>query len=183
MLPLLIQLNSLQILQKKSIDAGIPPRNIANNVYLLAKPELRGTTLGIKAGQSRAVCFPDNNPSVVYKFAMNGMGLAANKTEHRIWNMTKKPAFSELGKFLAPVQNSFADHACIVMARADKDSAGLERVSDIVADFIEEFEKTHPDFPYDIEDLHAGNVGRLNGNPVAIDYGWVSHYVYERQRS
>ena len=64
------------------ISIGMPSKNIFRNIAILATPELRGPA--VKVGQTRAIIFPENMPDVVYKYAINGVGISANEAERTI---------------------------------------------------------------------------------------------------
>lgn len=158
----------------KCIKSGMPSKNVIFNAYLISIPELRGEKITIKAGQSRAVMFPDNDESNVYKIATSGLGIVSNKDEKKISDLarTKYPQLKDL---IAIISESLAGGALVVQERA-LPSEKIERLSvnNRVINAFDDFLKSNPSFPYDFRDIHYDNIGKSSNSPlgwVAIDYG------------
>jgi hypothetical protein len=159
------------------IKDGMPSKNIIRNIYLIATPEFRGSKVQIHAGQSRLVCFPDNDAEHVYKFATNGFGISSNKVEHHISKLAEKQ-YPEMKDFIAMIVHAYGnDTSCIVQERAE--SSTLAERKHAINKFLRKLEdwyKANPKFPVEIADIHYDNIGKSarTGDWVMLDYGYLN---------
>ena len=174
-------INDLSKFIDKCIYNGIPSKYIAYNAYLISDESIHGSDSSKNEknpswGQSRVVFFPDE--SKVYKIALNGMGVDANKVENKITDILKSDKKSL--KYIAPIFNSYNDS---VIISAEKVDARKGLVSDNDAEAVanklnDALEKLNMKSTR-IYDIHADNCGirRSDGsNQICIiDYGWMGY--------
>lgn len=156
-----------------SIKSGMPPKNVIYNIYLISTPELRGEKISIKAGQSRAVIFPDNDERVVYKCATNGFGIQSNRVEKSVTDLSISK-FKELQKYIALTTEMYQSGALVVQERVLPTDLSERKASyKAFAAQLKSWIIAHPDFTYNIGDIHYDNIGKsIRTNEwVAIDYG------------
>lgn len=164
----------LALFVEKSIESGVPPRYIIENTCAIADPKLTGTTIEVKAGQTRAVLFPDGL-NYVYKVAINGVGLTANKNEYVV---TRK--MNDEGKRLIAETDELIRSG--IIAKQQKCAVGktptIGDMNSVTGDLMD-YVKTHPEFPYNIIDLHDVNIGYDESKDrwVALDYGYICRRV------
>ena len=158
------------------IKSGMPAKNVIINTYLITTPELHGETITMKNGNSRAVMFPENEPNIVYKVALSGFGLAANRAERRISILAEKQEFNELMDLIAPTNREITTDTVISQERAvptteEERKANLRQYLVKLIGFLND----HKDFPYNIGDIHDDNIGkRKDGTWIAVDYGMTA---------
>ena len=159
------------------IKAGIPHNHVARNTYLIADKKLRKSSdINDPArGQSRMVLLPEDE-SIVYKVALNVLGISDNSKENKIFEVIANGGFDDcVAKSL-----SITNNKCIeTMERAStidvmdikihqKEFNELDSRLSLMKDKIN----------VTINDLHAGNFGRLENHGitkfVVIDYGQTS---------
>ena len=154
-----------------SINAGIPSKYIARNAWLISDTSIKGSNTDVNApiwGQTRVIFFPDKTPNVVYKIALSGAGVHANKNEELVsQTMTK---WGEAHR-IAKTTGSYVNQTVVVADRVDTSSTiDQNSLRDIVYEF-KQLEAKHGS-PFHITDLHKGNFGRdAGGNWIVIDYG------------
>lgn len=167
------------------IKAGFPPKFIANNCYLISSSSIKGD--GSKGnmenpiwGQSRLVFFPPNSTSnngpIVLKIALSGWGVRANKSESSITQKFLSADKTEGMEIIAPVLATTKSSSVIsaekVLVKDEKEVTKNE--IDLVVSKLNQFTAKHQ-IPLDISgDIHEGNVGYRNGQPLATDYGMAS---------
>lgn len=158
------------------IKSGMPAKNIIINTYLITTPELHGETITMKNGNSRVVMFPENEPNIVYKVALSGFGLAANRAERRISILAEKKEFNELIDLIAPTYREITTDTVISQERAvptteEERQANLEQYLVKLHGFL----NNHKEFPYNIGDIYDDNIGkRKDGTWIAVDYGMTA---------
>ncbi len=157
------------------IKAGIPHNHVARNTYLLADEKLRRSSdINDPArGQSRMVLLPEDE-SIVYKIALNPLGISDNNRENQTYNIALKGGFSNC---FAASKELYTNKCIQTMERVStkwtdnhknnfsRDKVRLNDNLNIMKDKI----------GLVINDLHDGNFGYVNkdGNErlVVIDYG------------
>lgn len=161
---------------QKCMDAGIPGKYIMWNGYKISSPKLKGSGKNGSEtspiwGQSRFVFFPDDNPQIVYKIAYNPWGLRANKSETMVTDKVKETGYTE--DIIAKVVNHTQNDHVISIERADnQDTPSYSVISDVKGR-LENFCRSNK-LPISlIADIHTGNVRKIKGKWVAIDYGDV----------
>lgn len=174
-------INDLSKFIDKCIYNGIPSKYIAYNAYLISDESIHGKDSSKNEknpswGQSRVVFFPDE--SKVYKIALNGMGVDANKVENKITDILKSD--KKLLKYITPIFNSYNDS---VIVSAEKVDARKGLVSDNDAEAVarklnDALEKLNMK-SISVSDIHTENCGirRSDGsNQVCIiDYGSIGY--------
>lgn len=161
---------------QKCMDSGIPGKYIMWNGYKISSPKLKGSGKNGSEtspiwGQSRFVFFPDDNPQVMYKVAYNPWGLRANKSETMVTDKVKETGYTEdiIAKVVSHTQN---DHVISIERADNQDTPSISVISN-VKDKLENFCRSQK-LPISlIADIHTGNVRKINGKWVAIDYGDV----------
>lgn len=164
---------------KLGINSGMTASNLIFNLYLISDASIRGNDIEIKAGQTRAVFFPDNNPDHVYKFALNGVGLASNRFEEKYTALTSK--YPDLDNFIALITNVYEGGYGVEQERAEE-SEKSDRISGI-NDFLTAWEKwnrENPEVPISPTDVHYDNIGwsKRTNDWVALDYG-MNDFAYK----
>lgn len=178
---------------RSCVDNGVPPKYIAYNSWLISNKTLRGDNKNYRPirGQSRIVLFPED-PSVVYKIAMSGFGIASNNNETHVTNIVKhKP---EIKKYFALILDNYSDGAVVKQERSvnhlkfksdDHDIIHMRNQSinelsnrglptNAVKDQLDIIQRElNLKHPIDLQDLHAANVSldTNRGNIVLYDYG------------
>lgn len=177
-------IKSVALLDKfvhECLTAGIPPKYIAYNTWLVANKCIRGNSDKYKlvSGQTRFILFPPNN-KVVYKVAMSGRGVSANKSEVDYSKM-----FIDMGRvdLIAPILKAFENNAIVAMQKIKGDDQGnLEcqkwaaRANKAISDYEKQ---TGRHLNVEIGDQHAGNCKYDPDTKLvrSIDYG-ASKRVY-----
>jgi hypothetical protein len=158
------------------IKAGIPHNQIARNAYLIADVKLRiSSNINDPArGQSRMVLLPEDE-SIIYKIALNPLGISDNSKENKIFETLSNNGFSDC--FTKPL--SITDNKCIsTIERAlsvDKESDEYFRKERVQLD--DNLKVIKNKINLEIHDLHKGNFGYVKKNGknklVVIDYGQI----------
>ena len=161
---------------KLCIESGVPPKYLRTNLYFLLTEDIVGnqTQNAPIWGQTRAVFIPQNQ-DVVYKVALSGSGIAANKTEYIISRKLEKTPVNEC---IALTGDQYESYAIIEQEKCPNDGAS-EAHRDLYARKLKEKIKNelqNINFPLRIDsDIHCNNIGfskRVN-DWVTIDYGWA----------
>lgn len=161
---------------KLCIESGIPPKYLRTNLYFLLTEDIVGnqTQNAPIWGQTRAVFIPQNQ-DVVYKVALSGSGVVANKTEYIV---SKKLEKTPVNTCIALTEDQYESYAIIEQEKCPSDVAS-EATRDLYAKKLKEKIKNELQnihFPLRIDsDIHCNNIGfskRVN-DWVAIDYGWT----------
>jgi len=155
------------------VKGNIPPKYVMYNIYLISDKSLKGyqTKNAPIWGQSR-VCFIPDNSDVVHKIAYNSLGYRANKDEQRIFNIFKK---AKKDYILAPIEYVSKNEYIIDLKKVNDVGTvtenELKNITDEFNKIIEEI-NNDPKFMRKllIEDIHKGNVGKINNRWVIIDY-------------
>lgn len=153
----------------RCIKSNIPTKYIAYNIYSLASDRLKGTAnqMDPRMGQSRFVLMPSDE-DVVYKFALNMMGLRSNTTEVEMYNIAKRDEFDA---YFARVIKSYDYNATLVMEKlqvgdtTDQEAASLGEAINTVLRAL--------NYKYRVVDVHHNNVARRGDQLVVIDYGEI----------
>ena len=167
---------------KALIDAGVPGKYVSYNCYIVAGDDIQSTSNNNKDypcwGQSRVTFFPKDKTKI-YKIALSGMGLMANKIEYDI---SKKVVASK--KFqnwmelpIARTYESKGDYTAIIAERVSEPADNhipkaefLKRLS--IMETINGIPEIS-DYVWDPNDWH--NIGQRPGSDsiVLLDYGWT----------
>lgn len=169
----------LDIFVKSCIDAGIPPKYIAYNTWLVADECIRGKGDKFKPvwGQTRAVLFPPND-KVVYKVALSGAGIISNEAEERTSRV-----FVDAGRvdLIAPILRTWRHTSIVAMQRIKSQGkpsyARLVAFSKDINNTVKKYEESSgKKLNVKITDLHKDNVmyDIENGVYRCIDYGITS---------
>jgi hypothetical protein len=174
----------LEMFVKQCVENGLPSKYICYNTWLIADKCIKGNN-NFKPiwGQTRFVFFPPK-ARVIYKIAMNGAGVSANKAEINISQLFTKMDRIDL---IAPVVKTFGDDMIIAMERIKGDSKrpSYQELLTFTArcnDSIKLYEKsTKQQLNIKISDQHKDNVmyDTRYGIFRSIDYG-VETRVYKK---
>ena len=158
----------------RCIKAGIPPKYIAYNAWLISDECIRGTGQYKPIfGHARATIFPPND-TIVLKIALSGLGTTSNETESRF---TKIFVDMDRIDLIAPVIKDFKNNAIVAMERVhgnfDLSSKTLKEYSKKVNDVFSDYQKKHGSLNIKVGSQHIGNVAYDNKYKVyrSIDYG------------
>lgn len=158
----------------KSIKAGIPPKYIGYNCYLMSSKEIKGDGSNGNEnapcwGQSRLVLFPTNTPNV-HKIALSGLGIESNRTEVAVSNEFRKHQGENL---ITLVTGKTSNYAIIDSEKVQNnrrvESFDIMSLKAKLNAFTSRFK-----IPIDVTDVHERNVGYKNGQLVCLDYGFSS---------
>lgn len=173
---------------KGCISAGLPPKFMMFNTWLISSDDLRGgTNYDPIWGQSRGVFFPISNTNVVYKFALSGWGVSSNKTECDVTQILSNTGDPSDLLIIPKVLNQFEEYTLLEMERLDIDESRPGNPDDVSERFENAIQKyntrNHRTMELSINDLHSKNVGydRKRNCDVIIDYGWGSHKQYRKK--
>lgn len=154
----------------KCIRASIPKKYFIRAIYDVAHSDLSGgsdkTDIShTLSGSSRLVIFPKKNTDVI-KIALSELGRRSNKTELAV---TTDVRGTPLAQHFALVTKDYEDSALVVAQRAGKitDSEALNFINSEVPGILREVKN------FKIIDIHAANIGKINGKPVILDYGFA----------
>lgn len=171
-------IKSIELLDEfvgKCIEAGLPPKFVAYNAWLISNECIRGNgEYKPIFGHARATLFPPNQ-KIVLKIALSGLGTVSNETESRFTKI-----FIDMDRIdlIAPVIKDFRNNAIIAMERVngnfDLSSKVLKEYSKKANDALKEYqEKTGKKLNIKVGSQHIGNVAFDNKYKVyrSIDYG------------
>ena len=171
-------IKSLDVLDNfvgRCIKAGIPPKYVAYNAWLISDECIRGDGKYKPIfGHARATLFPPND-KIVIKIALSGLGTVSNETEVRFTEIFKDMDRIDL---IAPVVKDFKNNALVCMERVhgnfDLSSATLKEFTKKANDALEEYQKKKgKNLNIKMGSQHIGNVAYDNKHKVyrSIDYG------------
>ena len=165
------------------INAGIHPKYIMHNAWLISDPSLTGDgDYDPIWGQSRGVFYPSNNDDVVYKLAFNGMGVRSNRNELSITELFQQSPDDI--KLIAPIIKSYHGDAIIEQQRVDaseetRRSIKNDTSDEIITKFWDVFKvknKNLKTLPIDV-DKHNIGLDTKNNRPVIFDYGYITRTI------
>ena len=108
----------LDVFVKRCIDAGIPPKYIGYNAWLISDESIRGKSDLFKPvwGQTRVIFFPTAK-NIVYKIALSGAGISSNEAEVRTSKL-----FVDMDRvdLIAPVVKAWGNGAIVALERIPK---------------------------------------------------------------
>ena len=166
----------LDIFVNECIKAGIPPKYIAYNTWLVSDPCIRGNGAKWKPvwGQTRAVLFPPAG-RVVYKIALSGSGITSNDAEVRVSKL-----FVDMDRvdLIAPIVRTWKNGTIVAMeavkSKGTPSYAAILNYSKEVNSIIKDYEaKSGKKLNIKISDQHKDNVmyDTHYGCYRSIDYG------------
>ena len=166
-------INVLSDFVDRSINSNMSPKYLIRNIYIICHPGLIGKGSPWKpiAGQTRLVIFPVTKKEIVYKIALNGMGVRSNESEINISKLVKEKGKDSM---FTLVTDATKDHIIIGMERANTDISMLDKTKDILP-FRNKLYALSKELNIPINlsyDTHFGNIGMKNGKLVTIDYGY-----------
>lgn len=157
------------------VKAGIPPKYVAYNAWLISDECIRGKG-GYDPifGHARATFFPPNK-KIVVKIALSGLGVVSNKTEV---DFTKMFIDMDRVDLIAPVVHGFENNGIVAMERIhgkfDLKGKELSEYTRRANEALKEYQhKTHKVLNIEISSQHIGNVAYDNKYKCyrSIDYG------------
>lgn len=166
----------LDLFVKGCVDAGIPPKYIGYNAWLVSDPCIKGDNPEFAPvwGQTRIVFFPPGK-RVVYKVALSGAGITSNQAEIRTSKL-----FVDMDRvdLIAPIVRTWKNDAVVAMecvkSQGKPSYANLLAYTKDVNDVIKEYEKkNNVKINTKISDQHKDNVKYdiVHGVYRSIDYG------------
>lgn len=174
-------LENLDKFVSECIYAGLPPKYIAYNAWIIMSKSLKGSNSDKNKpiwGQSRAVYYPDVDPKSVYKLALSSNGIFANKTERDITvkaenstnNMTSRAR--ELFDYIAKTTAITPNGTVSTMERASSNEKPDDKIIIELANKVQGPKGILKDANFTIQDLHMGNARKMpDGKWKFIDYG------------
>lgn len=145
--------------------------------YNLVKPLIQSTAVAkgwtdnindSKAGATRITVITNNNSDTLYKYAWNRKGIFDNKQDLKIKNVVSK--HPPIAKLLAlPTEESDNDGIYVVVPRANTKDINKSDIQNLESSLSHAIQQAG--IRMSIFDLHGGNIGKINGKPVVIDYG------------
>ena len=170
--------NDLAKFVEMCIDAGVPPKFIAYNTWLIANEEIRGDKTDfekVPMGQTRMVFFPKDK-SIITKIAFSGRGLTSNKNEVRMSEFIERSGEEEIIKMIAPIKGHYGKDCAVIDMERVVDKVGKhpnpKQMLKIVNDF-KDFTRRHPELRLVVKDINDGNIMWSSDREcwVCIDYG------------
>lgn len=166
----------LDIFIKGCVDAGIPPKYIGYNAWLVSDPCIKGNKPEFAPvwGQTRIVFFPPGK-RVVYKIALSGAGITSNQAEIRTSKL-----FVDMDRvdLIAPIVRTWKNDAVVAMECVQSEGkpsyAKLLEYTKDVNEVIKAYEKeNNVKINTKISDQHKDNVKYdiVHGVYRSIDYG------------
>ena len=156
----------------KCIESNIPVKYTINNIYNVSGAVLKGSKADPDSpivGQSRLVLIPDNK-NIVYKVAISGMGIRANKNEIYVSNTYRKIDGS---KYIASVLKS---HNAIVneMEKVEPISHADANIQQNMEEDLDKLSRDH-NLSFRVTDINSGGFGKTKtGEIVILDYGFLN---------
>ncbi len=178
---------------KKLVDAGIPPKFISYNCYIVASDDVKGDPdLDGSApcwGQTRVVFFPKDE-KIIYKVALSTFGRLANKSEYDICAKARKTLNTSEDTWpIALTYETKQDSQLVVSERVIggkdvefPDKNQLYKFPDVLDDFVSKVNVPRIS-DYNVYSKH--NLGKRQSNdvPVIIDYGMNYRTLNTKQSS
>lgn len=157
------------------IKAGIPPKYVAFNAWLISDECIRGDgKYKPLFGHARATIFPPNK-KIVIKIALSGLGVVSNETEVRFTELFKDMDRIDL---IAPVLKEFKTNSIVAMERVDGNfnlsSSTCKKFAKKADEALTEYQKkTGKKLNIQMGSQHVGNVAYDYKYKVyrSIDYG------------
>lgn len=157
------------------IKAGLPPKYVAFNAWLISDECIRGNgKYKPLFGHARATIFPPNE-KIVLKIALSGLGVVSNETEVRF---TKIFVDMDRIDLIAPVLKEFKTNSIVAMERVkgnfDLSSATCKEFAKKADEALTEYQKkTGKKLNIKMGSQHVGNVAFDYKYKVyrSIDYG------------
>ena len=178
---------------KNLVDAGIPPKFISYNCYVVASDDIKGDPKldGSKPcwGQTRVVLFPKDE-NIIYKIALSTYGRLSNKSEYDISAKARNVLTTPEDTWpIALTYEAKQDSQLVVSERVEagddlefSDKNQLYNFEDKLSDFIQQV-----DIPqitdYSIYSKHNIGKRQSNGIAVIIDYGMAERTINTKQTS
>lgn len=171
-------IKSLDVLDQfvgECIKAGLPPKYVAFNAWLISDNCIRGDgKYKPLFGHARATIFPPNK-KIVLKIALSGLGVVSNETEVRFTEIFKDMDRIDL---IAPVLKDFKNNALVAMERVegnfDLSSSTCKEFAKKADQALTEYQKkTGKKLNIKMGSQHVGNVAFDYKYKVyrSIDYG------------
>lgn len=157
------------------IKAGLPPKYVAFNAWLISDNCIRGDgKYKPLFGHARATIFPPNK-KIVLKIALSGLGVVSNETEVRFTNIFKDMDRIDL---IAPVLKEFKNNSLVAMERVEGNfnlsSATCKEFAKKADEALTEYQqRTGKKLNIKMGSQHVGNVAFDYKYKVyrSIDYG------------
>ena len=170
--------NDLAAFVEGCIDAGVPPKFVAYNTWLIANESIRGDKTDfskVPMGQTRMVLFPKDK-KIITKIAFSGRGLTSNKNEVRMSEFIQRSKEEDIIKIAAPIVGKYGKDCAVIDMERVVDRVGKhpnpKMLSQVKNQFID-FVQRHPELRLVVTDFNDGNIMWSSDRNcwVCIDYG------------
>ena len=170
--------NDLAKFVEMCIDAGVPPKFVAYNTWLIANEEIRGDKVDfnkVPMGQTRMVLFPKDK-KIITKIAFSGRGLTSNKNEVRMSEFIQRSKEEDMIKIAAPIVGKYGKDCAVIDMERVVDKVGKhpnpKMLNQVKGQFID-FVQRHPELRLVVTDFNDGNIMWSSDRDcwVCIDYG------------
>ena len=170
--------NDLAKFVEECIDAGVPPKFIAYNTWLIANEEIRGDKTDFKKvpmGQTRMVFFPKDK-KIITKIAFSGRGLTSNKNEVRMSEFLQRSKEQDMIKASAAITGKYGKDCAVIDMERIVDNEGKHPTPALLSQVkgqFKDFTARHPELRLVVTDFNDGNImwSSDRGCWVCIDYG------------
>ena len=170
--------NDLAKFVEACIDAGVPPKFIAYNTWLIANESIRGDKTDfekVPMGQTRMVLFPKDK-NIITKIAFSGRGLTSNKNEVRMSEFIQRSGEEDMIKIAAPIKGKFGKNYSVIDMERIVDKSGKHpnpKLLHEVESKFKDFTARHPELRLVVTDFNDGNIMWSSSREcwVCIDYG------------
>ena len=160
------------------IDAGVPPKFVAYNTWLIANEEIRGDKTDfnkVPMGQTRMVLFPKDK-KIITKIAFSGRGLTSNKNEVRMSEFIQRSGEDEIISMIAPITGKYGKDCAVIDMERVVDRVGKHPNPKQMMHIVDEFKSftaRHPELRLVVKDINDGNIMWSSDRNcwVCIDYG------------
>jgi hypothetical protein len=163
---------------EECINAGVPPKFIAYNTWLIANEDIRGDKNDfnkVPMGQTRMVLFPKDK-KIITKVAFSGRGLTSNKNEVRMSEFIQRSKEEEMIKSSAKIVGKYGKDCSVIDMERIIDHSGKHptpaKLIEVKNQF-KDFTSRHPELRLVVSDFNDGNVMWSSDRDcwVCIDYG------------
>lgn len=170
--------NDLAKFVEMCIDAGVPPKFVAYNTWLIANVEIRGDKTDfekVPMGQTRMVLFP-RDKKIITKIAFSGRGLTSNKNEVRMSEFLQRSKEEDMIKASAAIVGKYGKDCAVIDMERIVDRAGKHPTPQMlttVKNQFKDFTARHPELRLVVTDFNDGNIMWSSDRNcwVCIDYG------------
>lgn len=170
--------NELAKFVEMCIDAGVPPKFIAYNTWLIANEEIRGDKVDfnkVPMGQTRMVLFPKDK-KIITKIAFSGRGITSNKNEVRMSEFIERSKEPEMMQNIAKIVGHYGTNCAVIDMERIVDKVGKHpnpAMMQTIKNQFKDFTARHKELRLVVTDINDGNIMWSSDREhwVCIDYG------------